>query len=320
MKLAINGFGRIGRQFYRIAQNHPKIEIVAINDLTDRETLAHLLKYDSVYGKFEGELSGEILAEKEPVNLPWKKLNIDVVIESTGRFTDREGAEKHLQAGAKKVIVSAPAKDPDVTLVLGVNDETYNPQEHRIISMASCTTNCAAPVAKVLDVHFWIKRAVLTTIHSYTSTQNLVDGPHKDLRRSRAAAVSAIPTTTGAAKSVVDVIPNLDGKLDAVAIRIPIPTVSLVDFAAEVEKPTDVEEVNGTFTKEALRNLMGILAVSEEPLVSVDYTGNPYSAIVDLPFTRVVGKNLVKVLAWYDNEWGYSSRLVDLAAKLASEF
>jgi glyceraldehyde 3-phosphate dehydrogenase len=323
MRVAINGFGRIGRNTFRAwIQRKPGFEIVAINDLINVKTLAHLLKYDSVHGKFDAEVTSKdgalvvngkeicVCSERDPANLPWKEMEIDVVIESTGIFRDRESASKHLTAGAKKVLISAPAKNPDVTLVLGVNAENYDPEKHNIISMASCTTNCLAPVAKVLHDNFVIESGFMTTAHAYTSTQRLLDLGHKDLRRARAAAVSMIPTTTGAARAIGVVLPELEGKLDGMAIRVPIPNVSLMDLAAVVKKKTSAEEVNSVL-KEAAKKLAGILEYSEEPLVSVDYNGNPHSAIVDGLSTRVIG-NLVKVLAWYDNEWGYSCRLVDL--------
>jgi len=314
-KVAINGFGRIGRQFYRIAAEDPAVEIVAINDLGDRDNLAYLLKYDSVYPLYEKPIPSQVefLAEKDPTQLPWQKLGVDVVVESTGVFTDREGASQHLSAGARKVLITAPAKEPDVTLVLGVNHETYDPEQHQIISMASCTTNCAAPLVKVLHDHFSIQKAFLTTAHAYTSTQALVDSPaKKDVRRGRAAAINIVPSTTGAAKSVVEVIPELEGKLDGLALRVPVVCGSITDLVASVAKETSVEEVNQTFAKEAQGKLKGILEVNEEGLVSSDIVGTTASAIVDLPLTRVVAGNLVKVLAWYDNEWAYAQRLVDL--------
>jgi glyceraldehyde 3-phosphate dehydrogenase len=327
IKVAINGFGRIGRPtFKRLTENHPNIKVVAINDLTDTKTLTHLLKYDSVYGTYNKELgfsrgsikvdgkTYKVLAEKDPVKLPWKKLGVDVVLECTGFFTDPEGAGKHLKAGAKKVIISAPCKNAKVpTYVLGVNEEKYNPEKNNVVSMGSCTTNCLAPVAKVMNDNFNIERALMTTIHSYTSTQKIVDGPHKDLRRGRAAAVNIVPTTTGAAISVVRTLPELKGKLDGIAVRVPSVDVSLVDFVAQVKKLTTAEEVNKVFEKVSQKELKGILSVENLPLVSTDFIANPYSAIIDNQMTRVEDKTLVKVLAWYDNEWGYACRLVEFA-------
>jgi glyceraldehyde 3-phosphate dehydrogenase len=323
MRVAINGFGRIGRNTFRAwVQRKPGFEIVAINDLIGVKTLAHLLRYDSVHGKFTGNVTTKdnmlivdgkeiiVCSERDPAALPWKELDVDVVIESTGIFRDRANASKHLSAGAKKVVISAPGKDPDVTLVLGVNADIYDPEKHNIISMASCTTNCLAPVAKILHDNFEIESGFMTTAHAYTTTQRLLDLGHKDLRRARAAAVSMIPTTTGAAKAIGLVLPELHGKLDGMAIRVPVPNVSVVDLVVLVKKKTSVEEVNSVL-KEAARRLAGILDYSEEPLVSIDYNGNPNSAVIDALSTRVIG-NLVKVLAWYDNEWGYSCRLVDL--------
>ncbi|HHF42575.1 MAG: type I glyceraldehyde-3-phosphate dehydrogenase [Candidatus Aminicenantes bacterium] len=325
IKVGINGFGRIGRNFFRAAYQDSEIEIVAVNDITDAKTLAHLLKYDSVMGPFPAEVQAtdeslkvdgqeiKVLSIKDPAQLPWKDLGVEVVIESTGLFRKRPDAEKHLLHGqAKKVIISAPATDPDVTLVLGVNEEIYDGRQHHIISNASCTTNCLAPTAKVLHQSFGIEKAFMTTVHAYTNDQRILDLPHKDLRRARAAAVSQIPTTTGAAKAVGVVIPELQGKIDGIAIRIPTPNVSLVDLVALLKKEVTVEEVNHAFQTAASGELKGILAYTEEPLVSVDFVANPHSAIVDGLFTRVTDKNLVKVLAWYDNEWGYSCRLRDL--------
>jgi len=324
VRVAINGFGRIGRSFYRIAHRNPEIEVVAINDLTDVKTLAHLLKYDSVHGKFDANVrvEGDILfvddkkitvySNPEPSELPWKELEVDVVLEATGRFRDREGAAKHLEAGAKKVVISAPAKHPDITIVMGVNQEDYEPDRHSIISNASCTTNCLAPVAKVLLENFGIEFGFLTTVHSYTMDQRLLDAPHKDLRRARAAAVNMVPTTTGAAKAVGLVIPELKGKFNGISIRVPTPDVSLIDFVCTVEKETTPEEVNAALKAAAEGELKGILGYCEEPLVSVDFLGDPRSSIVDALSTEVIGGTLVKVIAWYDNEWGYSCRLVDL--------
>jgi glyceraldehyde 3-phosphate dehydrogenase len=326
IKIGINGFGRIGRNMLRASWSDPEIEYVAVNDITDAKTLAHLLKYDSVLGVFKAgvEVAGDsiavngrrirVLAEKEIGKLPWKDLGVEVVIESTGKFTKRPDVSQHLEkGGARKVIVSAPATDPDVTLVLGVNDKAYDPGKHHIISNASCTTNCLAPVVKVLHEEFRVVKGVMTTIHSYTNDQRILDLPHKDLRRARAAAVSQIPTTTGAAKAVGLVMPELKGKIDGIAIRVPTPNVSLVDLVAVVEKKPSAEEVNAAFRKAADGSLKGILGYSDEPLVSVDFMGNPLSGIVDGLSTKVIEGNLVKVLAWYDNEWGYSNRLVDLA-------
>ncbi len=324
IRLAINGFGRIGRLAGRILKDRD-IELVAVNDLTDAKTLAFLFKYDSVHGKYSGEVSYEgdyliidgkkikVTAQKDPSKLNWKDLNIDVVLESTGLFRTRELAGKHIEAGAKKVIISAPAKDEvDATIVLGVNEEIYDKDKHFIISNASCTTNCIAPVAKVLLDNFGIEKGIMTTVHSYTNDQKILDLPHKDLRRARAAAVSMIPTTTGAAKAVGLVIPELKGKLDGMAIRVPTADVSLVDFSAVLKKEVTVEEVNEAFKKASQSDKMkNYLAYNDEPLVSVDFTGNSYSSIFDAPSTFVKG-NLVKVLSWYDNEFGYSSRIVDL--------
>ncbi len=324
IRIGINGFGRIGRNVLRASLRDPALEFVAINDLTDAKTLAYLLKYDSVHGTLDAtvEAKGDqifvdgkpikVLAIKDPKELPWKELNVDVVIESTGRFTDREGAGKHLSAGAKQVIISAPATDPDVTIVLGVNDNTFDPKAHHIISNASCTTNCLAPVAKVLLENFGIKHGVMTTIHSYTNDQQLLDLPHKDLRRARAAGMSMIPTSTGAAKALHLVIPQLKGKLDGLAIRVPTPNVSLVDLTVETEKDCTVAEVNAAFKKAADGPLKNILLYSEDPIVSVDKKGDPHSATLDAPLTNVIDKRMVKVTAWYDNEWGYSCRVRDL--------
>ena len=323
-RVAINGFGRIGRCFLRASKGYQEFEVVAINDLTDAKTLAHLLKYDSVHGIFAADIkTGEgsitvdgreikILAMTEPEKLPWKDLGVDIVIESTGRFTDKPSASKHLNAGAKWVIISAPAKEPDMTVCMGVNEETLDPKKHRIISNASCTTNCLAPVAKVIHNEFKIIKGLMTTIHSYTNDQRILDLPHKDLRRARAAAMNMIPTTTGAAKAVGLVLPDLKGKLNGLAIRVPTPNVSVVDLVAEVSKEVTVEEVNGALKKAAEGPMKGILQYSEEPLVSIDLNGNNHSAIVDSKLTMVLEGRMVKVLAWYDNEWGYSSRLRDL--------
>ena len=323
-RVAINGFGRIGRNLLRSALRHQDIEFVAINDLTDAKTLAHLLKYDSVHGILDGliEVKGrsihvngraiEILAEKDPGRLPWKQMGVDVVVESTGRFTDRAGAELHLKAGAQRVIISAPAKDPDLTIVLGVNESMYDSGKHIILSNASCTTNCLAPVAKVLLDCFGIKRGLMTTIHSMTNEQRLLDLPHKDLRRARAAGISMVPTTTGAAKALFLVLPQLKGKLDGMAIRVPTPNVSVIDLVVEVERDTSEVEVKTAYREAAANQLKGILSYSEESLVSVDLNGNSHSAIFDAELTKVLGNRMVKILAWYDNEWGYSCRLRDL--------
>ena len=325
IKVAINGFGRIGRQvFKKIDQEHPSLEVVAINDLTDTKTLAHLLKHDSNYGTFGKEIiAGEnsitvgkkkltILAEKDPEKLPWKELKVDIVLECTGFFTDAEGARKHINAGAKKVIVSAPCKDLP-GYVLGVNAETYNSTDVDIMDMGSCTTNCIAPIAKVLNDEFGIVKGFMTTVHSYTNDQKILDLPHKDLRRARAAAINMVPTSTGAAKAIGKMIPELNGKLDGIAIRVPTPTVSLLDLVVEVSKPTTKEAVNEAFKKAASsKGFKGILRVEEEPLVSMDFKGDSYSSIVDVEET-MVKDNMVKVIGWYDNEWGYSCRLAEFA-------
>lgn len=313
IKVAINGFGRIGRPvFRRILDNHPDLQVVAINDLTDNETLAHLLKYDSIYGRYDKRIDCAMLTEKDPEKLPWKKLEVDIVLECTGLFTDFEGAKKHIKAGAKKVIISAPGKDPEIPgFVLGVNEEKFNPKKDIIVDMGSCTTNCLAPIAKILNDNFKIKKGFMTTIHSYTNDQRILDLPHKDLRRARAAALNLIPTTTGAAKAIGKIIPELEGKLDGISIRVPTPTVSILDLIVEVEKPTTKEKVNATF-KKAAKLLKGILRVEEEPLVSTDFIGDTYSAIVDASQT-MVQDNLIKVLAWYDNEYGYACRLAEFA-------
>jgi len=324
IKVASNGFGRIGRNVFRASLNDPNLEFVAVNDLTDAETLAHLLKHDSVHGSFAADVKVKggdlvvngktikVLAETDPAKLPWKKMKVDVVVESTGRFVDRAGASKHLAAGAKKVVISAPAKEPDITIVLGVNEKEYDKKKHNIISNASCTTNCLAPLAKVLDDKFGIEKGLMTTIHAYTMDQRIQDSPHKDMRRARAAAVSMIPTTTGAAKAIGLVLPHLKGKLDGFSMRVPTPNVSIVDLVATVKKPATVDGVNAALKKAASGKLKGILAYSEEPLVSIDYNGNPHSSIVDSKLTTVMEGNLVKVLSWYDNEWGYSCRVRDL--------
>jgi glyceraldehyde 3-phosphate dehydrogenase len=324
IRVGVNGFGRIGRVFFRTALEGHDIEVVGVNDLADAKTLAHLLKHDSVHGTLKAEVSAKgeaifvngreirVCSLKDPAALPWKELGVDVVVESTGLFRDTATASKHIAAGARKVVITAPAKDPDVTLVLGVNEKSYDPAKHRIISNASCTTNCLATTAKVLDDAFGIKRGFASTVHSYTNDQPVHDFPHKDLRRARAAAVSMIPTTTGAATAVGLVLPKLKGKLDGIAIRVPTANVSVVDLVAELEKPASVQAVNEAFRGAAAGGLRGILEVTDEELVSADFNGNPASSIVDLPSTALVEGNLVKVLAWYDNEWGYSSRVRDL--------
>ncbi len=324
-KIGINGFGRIGRNFFRASYQDPDIDIVAVNDITDSKTLAHLLKYDSVLGILEANIKSsedaiivndkktKVLCEKEVGNLPWKELGASIVIESTGIFRKKQDAIKHIEkGGAEKVIISAPASDPDVAIVLGVNEEIYDPEKHHVISMASCTTNCLAPVVKVLHQEFGIEKAFMTTIHAYTSDQKLLDAPHKDLRRARAAAVSQIPTTTGAAKAVGLVIPELEGKIDGIAIRVPTCNVSVVDLVALLKKNVSADEVNESFKKASEGKLKGILDYTEEPLVSVDFMANPHSGIVDGLFTRITDENLVKILAWYDNEWGFSCRMIDL--------
>ena len=331
IKLAINGFGRIGRVVFRAALKHPDVDVVAINDLTDPATMAHLLTYDSVHGKLDAEIAhteNEIIvngrsisftAIKDPSQLPWKSRGIDIAAECTGLFRDRESAAKHLSAGARKVIISAPAKDPDATIVMGVNSSQYDPKQHHIISNASCTTNCLAPVAKVLMENFGIRNGLMTTIHAYTGDQRLLDFPHKDLRRARAAALSMIPTTTGAARAVALVIPELDGKLNGLAIRVPTPNVSIVDLVVSVEKSgITVSDVNEALKAASETTLSGIMGYSEVPLVSSDYNGSSLSSIVDAPTTYVI-ENMVKVLAWYDNESGYSHRMVDLAAMVGGQ-
>ncbi len=325
IKVGINGFGRIGRNVFRAAYNDPNIEIVAVNDITDAATLAHLLKYDSVLGIFEPDVkasenaiitnnqSVKVFAERDPGHLPWKDLGVSIVIEATGLFRKKPDASKHIESGgAQKVIISAPAVEPDITLVLGVNENTYNRDSHHIISNASCTTNCLAPPTKVLNDTFGIEKAFMTTIHAYTNDQRILDQPHGDLRRARAAAVSQIPTTTGAAKAVGLVIPEMKGKIDGIAVRIPTANVSVVDLVALLSQKTTAEDVNKTFRAAANGKMKGILAVEDKPLVSVDFMANPHSSIIDSQFTRITEGNLVKVLAWYDNEWGYSCRLVDL--------
>jgi len=325
IRIGINGFGRIGRNMLRASIDDPALTTVAVNDITDAPTLAHLLKYDSVLGTFKGEVRAaenaivvngktiRVLAEKEVGKLPWKDLGVDIVVESTGKYTKRPDAIQHLEkGGAKKVVISAPATDPDITIVLGVNEKTYDPAKHHILSNASCTTNCLAPLAKVLHEAFGIEKGFMTTIHAYTNDQRILDQPHKDLRRARAAAVSQIPTTTGAAKAVGLVLPELKGRIDGLSIRIPTPNVSLVDLVALLKKTATAEDVNAALKAAADGPLRGILGYTEEPLVSVDFLGDRRSGIVDALSTKVLGENLVKVLAWYDNEWGYSCRLADL--------
>jgi glyceraldehyde 3-phosphate dehydrogenase len=331
IKVGINGFGRIGRNVFRAAFLREDIEIVAVNDLTDAQTLAMLLKYDSVHGEFEADVRAQnnmlivggkevhVLAEKEPAKLPWGQLGVDIVVESTGRFTDAKLAAAHIEGGAKKVIISAPAKNEDITIVMGVNEEKYDPAAHRVISNASCTTNCLAPFAKVLNEKLGIKHGLMTTVHSYTNDQNILDLPHKDMRRARAAAMSIIPTTTGAAKAVALVLPELKGKLNGFAMRVPTPNVSVVDLNIEVEKPTTVEEVNAMLKEASEGELKGILGYSELPLVSIDYNGNPNSSTIDALSTMVIDGTMVKVVSWYDNEWGYSCRVVDLACYMAKK-
>jgi glyceraldehyde 3-phosphate dehydrogenase len=331
VKVGINGFGRIGRLVFRAALKHPEIDVVAINDLTDSATMAHLLKYDSVHGILDSEIAAQdnaievdgksiaITSIKDPEKLRWNDFGVDIAAECTGLFRDRDNASKHLTAGARKVIISAPAKDPDITIVLGVNSNRYDPAQHHIISNASCTTNCLAPVAKVLLENFGIRSGLMTTIHAYTGDQRLLDFPHRDLRRARAAALSMIPTTTGAARAVALVLPELDGKLNGLAIRVPTPNVSIVDFVSIVEKSgVTVSDVNDALKKASQESLAGILGYSELPLVSTDFNGSNFSSIVDAPTTYVVD-NMVKVLSWYDNEAGYSNRMVDLAAMIGSQ-
>ena len=331
VRVAINGFGRIGRNVLRASQGNKDFEIVAINDLTDAKTLAHLLKYDSIFGGFETDVKAgdgklivggkeiAVIAKGDPAELPWRDFKVDIAIESTGRFVDKAGAGKHIAAGAKKVVISAPAKDPDATFVLGVNENTYDPSKHHVISNASCTTNCLAPVVKVLHDSFGIVRGLMNTIHSYTNDQKLLDLPHKDLRRARAAALSIIPTTTGAAKAVSLVLPELKGKLDGMSLRVPTPNVSVVDFVAEVSKKTTTADVNAALKEAANGRLKGILQYEEAPLVSIDFKGNPHSSIVDAALTSVIEGTMVKVISWYDNEWGYSCRLRDLVLYVAKK-
>jgi glyceraldehyde 3-phosphate dehydrogenase len=331
VKVGINGFGRIGRNIMRAALGNRDIDFVAVNDLTNAKTLAHLLKYDSVLGNLDADVKAtgdgisvdgeefKVLSVKDPAQLPWKDLGVDIVFESTGIFTDRDGAAKHLAAGAKKVIITAPAKSPDITMVLGVNDAKYDGSKHHIISNASCTTNCLAPLAKVIHECFGLRKGWMTTVHSYTNDQNLLDLPHKDLRRARAAALSMIPTTTGAATAVGEVLPELKGKLDGFAMRVPTPNVSVVDLNALVDRKTTREEVNNALKQAAEGRLKGILAFSEDELVSIDFRGNANSSIVDAPYTKVMDGDFVKVLSWYDNEWGYSNRCVDLLLQVVAK-
>ncbi|MDI7259986.1 MAG: type I glyceraldehyde-3-phosphate dehydrogenase [Thermodesulfobacteriota bacterium] len=324
IRVGINGFGRIGRNVLRAGLDRKDLEFVGVNDLTDAETLAHLLKYDSVHGKFGASVKVgkdaivvdgkeiKVFAQKDPGQLPWKDLGVDVVLESTGRFTDRAGGAKHMEAGAKKVVISAPAKDPDITVVLGVNEKDYNPSKHHILSMGSCTTNCLAPIAKILVDEFGVEYGLMTTIHAYTNDQVILDFPHKDLRRARAAGMSMIPTTTGAAAALSLVIPELKGKMDGMAIRVPTPNVSVVDLVVGLKKEATAEEINRVLKSYAEGKLKGILSFCEEPLVSIDFNGNPHSSIVDGPSTKVIGGKLAKILSWYDNEWGFSTRMVEL--------
>lgn len=328
IRVAINGFGRIGRAVFRIAHSSPDIEIVAINDLTDPKTLAHLLKYDSVHGVWQEEVKAgqssisvngkeiEILSERDPSKLPWNEMNVEVALECTGLFRTRETASMHLTAGAKKVLISAPAKGEDLTVVLGVNDSQYDPEKHHIISNASCTTNCYAPITYILHKHFGVKDGFMTTIHSYTNDQRILDLPHSDLRRARAGAVSMIPTTTGAAKAISLVIPELKGKLDGISVRVPTPNVSLVDAVYNLEKPATAEEINKLMKEYADGDMKGVLQYCDEPLVSRDFNGNGHSSILDAANTAVMDGTMVKLLSWYDNEWGYSSRMVDVVSRL----
>jgi glyceraldehyde 3-phosphate dehydrogenase len=331
IKVGINGFGRIGRNIMRAAMDDSSIDIVAVNDLTNADTLAHLLKYDSILGNLKADISAkgdrisvnkdefQVLSLRDPAQLPWKSLGVDVVFEGTGLFTKRDDAAKHITAGAKKVVITAPAKGPDLTVVLGVNEDKYDPAKHHILSNASCTTNCLAPIAKVLHETFGIRKGWMTTVHSYTNDQNLLDLPHKDLRRARAAALSIIPTTTGAALAVGEVLPEIKGRLDGIAMRVPTPNVSVVDLAVVVDKKTSGEEVNAAFKAAADGKLKNILQYSTAELVSIDFRGNPHSSILDAPYTSVMDGDFVKVLSWYDNEWGYSNRCVDLLRYLVKK-
>jgi glyceraldehyde 3-phosphate dehydrogenase len=329
-KIAINGFGRIGRMFFRAAHSKKELEVVAVNDITDAPTLAHLLKYDSVHGVLPNSVKAEgdqlvvdghafkVLAERDPSKLPWKQLGVEVVVESTGLFTERPKAAMHLTAGARKVVISAPADGADLTICLGVNQDAYDAKKHDVISNASCTTNCLAPIAKVLNDNFTIVHGLMTTVHGYTADQMLQDGPHKDLRRARAAGLSMVPTSTGAAKAIGLVLPALKGKLDGIAVRVPTPNVSLVDLTAVVDRDCDEKAVNAAMKKAAEGDLRGILQYSEAPLVSIDFNDNPHSSIYDAPLTKVLDKRLVKIFSWYDNEWGYSNRLADVTAFVAT--
>ena len=324
IKVAINGFGRIGRLVYRHAFDDPRFEVVAVNDLTNPASLAHLLKYDSVHGRFPADVAPtetgikvggktlQVISEKDPAKLPWKQLGVDVVVESTGLFTKRDDAAKHLTAGARRVLISAPATGPDLTVVMGVNDKAFDAAQHAIVSVASCTTNCLAPVAKVINDNFGIHRGLMMTIHAYTNDQVLLDQPHKDLRRARAAAVSMIPTTTGAAKAVTQVLPELKGKIDGTAVRVPVVDGSLVDFTFEVEKSASIEAINQAMRDASQGAMKGIIEYTEDPIVSVDVIGNPHSAIFDAKSTMAIGDRFFKILAWYDNEYGYSGRMVDM--------
>ena len=330
-RIAINGFGRIGRMFFRAALAKKDLEIAAVNDITDAPTLAHLLKYDSVHGTLPYQIKAEgdqimidgraltVLAERDPAKLPWKRLGVEVVVESTGLFTARDKAALHLGAGARKVVISAPADGADITLCLGVNHDAYDPRRHDVISNASCTTNCLAPVAKVLHENFGVVHGLMTTVHAYTQDQMLQDGPHKDLRRARSAALSMVPTSTGAAKAIGLVLPALKGKLDGIAVRVPTPNVSVVDLTAAVERDADEKSINAAMKKAADGELKGILEYSDAPLVSIDFNNNPHSSIFDAPLTKVLDRRLVKIFSWYDNERGYSSRLADVTAYVASK-
>ena len=331
IRVGINGFGRIGRNVFRANfKQSNKLEVVAVNDITTPATLAHLLKYDSVHGRLEADVRTEgdglvvgdrkvkVLAERDPGKLPWKDLGVDIVLECSGLFTDRAKAAAHLTGGAKKVIISAPAKGADLTLCYGVNHASYNAADHHVLSNASCTTNCLAPVAKVLHERFGIRRGLMTTIHSYTNDQRILDLPHEDMRRARAAALSMIPTTTGAARAVGEVLPQLKGKLDGMAVRVPTPNVSVVDLSAELDKSTTKDEINAAMREAAAGALKGVLAVADEPLVSIDFNGNPHSSIFDAPCTTVMDGNFIKILSWYDNEWGFSNRMIDVTSFIAS--
>ncbi|MEO5356069.1 MAG: type I glyceraldehyde-3-phosphate dehydrogenase [Nitrospirae bacterium YQR-1] len=331
VKVGVNGFGRIGRNFYRACMGNPDIEIVAVNDITDTKTLAHLLKYDSVVGNLTADVSvkddsivvngkaTKITAERDPANIPWKSFGVDIVVESTGIFTKRDGASKHLAAGAGWVIISAPATDEDITICMGVNNELLDPAKHKIISNASCTTNCLSPVAKAIHQEFGIVKGLMTTVHSYTNDQRLLDLPHKDLRRARAAALSIIPSSTGAAKAIGLVLPELKGKLDGFALRVPTPNVSVVDLTAELKKEATVDSINSVVKAAAEGPMKGVLQYCDEPLVSADFKGNPHSSIFDPALTKVIGGNMIKIISWYDNEWGYSNRVRDLLLYLVSK-